>query len=227
MNRYSKGQIYKIVDVGYNKMYIGSTCEDLKKRFERHRNCYNAYNDGRQKSSMTSFLLFDEFGVENCKIEWIENYPCNSKKELEAREGQLQQENDCVNKNIAGRTVKQYRIDNKERLNEICRNYNKEHKQELKEYVERNKEYFKQKAKEYYQREKECINEKHREQYQNNKEATRARHKKNYWENRDKVLANQAIKITCGCGRVCGKGDKSKHERTNKHQEWLKQQEQE
>ena len=80
MNRYEKGQIYEIVDVEYNMCYIGSTCEDLKKRFERHRNCYNAFKDGRQKGSMSSFVLFDEFGFENCKIEWIEDYPCNSKK---------------------------------------------------------------------------------------------------------------------------------------------------
>ena len=34
--------------------------------------------------------LFDEFGVENCKIEWVEDCSCNSKKDLEAREGQFQ-----------------------------------------------------------------------------------------------------------------------------------------
>ena len=31
--------------------------------------------------------LFAEFGYENCKIELIELYPCNSKAELHAREG--------------------------------------------------------------------------------------------------------------------------------------------
>ena len=37
MNRYEKGKNYQIVDVGFNKCYIGSTCESLSKRMERHR----------------------------------------------------------------------------------------------------------------------------------------------------------------------------------------------
>ena len=36
------------------------------------------------------FELFDEYGVENCKIVWIKDSPCSSKKELEAEEGRLQ-----------------------------------------------------------------------------------------------------------------------------------------
>ena len=71
MNRYSKGQIYKIVDVGYNKMYIGSTCEDLSKRMERHRTAYKKYlRSGKRDTN--AHLLFDEYGVENCKILWIQ-----------------------------------------------------------------------------------------------------------------------------------------------------------
>ena len=68
INRYEKGQIYRIVNVRYNKCYFGSTCEGLKKRFERHRRCYNAYKDRRQQGFMSSFHLFNEFGVENCKL---------------------------------------------------------------------------------------------------------------------------------------------------------------
>ena len=32
MNRYEHGQIYKIVDAGFNVCYIGSTTEPLSKR---------------------------------------------------------------------------------------------------------------------------------------------------------------------------------------------------
>ena len=45
---------------------------------------------------------------------WEEDYPCNSKKELDAREGEYQKNNDCVNKRVAGRTKKQHYEDNKE-----------------------------------------------------------------------------------------------------------------
>ena len=37
------GQIYKIVDIGQTKMYIGSTTEPLSKRMERHRSDYKQY----------------------------------------------------------------------------------------------------------------------------------------------------------------------------------------
>ena len=67
MNRYEKGQIYKIVDVGQNKMYIGSTTEPLSKRMERHRSDYKQYLKNKQHF-MSSFALFYEFGIDNCKI---------------------------------------------------------------------------------------------------------------------------------------------------------------
>ena len=48
MNRYEKGKIYKITDIGYNKFYVGSTCENLSKRIERHRTKYKNYKAGKQ-----------------------------------------------------------------------------------------------------------------------------------------------------------------------------------
>ena len=43
MNRYENGKIYKIVDTGYNKCYVGSTCESLSQRMARHRKDYARY----------------------------------------------------------------------------------------------------------------------------------------------------------------------------------------
>ena len=114
MNRYEKGKIYKIVDIGYNKMYIGSTCDDLKKRFERHRSKYKKEFSQGKGDNTRAYWLFQEFGVENCKIELIENYPCNSRAELEKREGEIQKQNDCINKKIAGRTVQEHYRDENE-----------------------------------------------------------------------------------------------------------------
>ena len=104
MNRYSKGKIYKVVNIGYNKMYIGSTVESLSKRMERRRSKYKEYLRGDGDNTRV-YWLFDEFGVENCRIELIENYPCNGREELEAQEGKHQQNNKCINKVIAGRTT--------------------------------------------------------------------------------------------------------------------------
>ena len=112
-NKYQNGKIYKIVDIGYNNCYIGSTCESLSQRMARHRCDFQRWQLGRG-TFRASCVLFQKFGVENCKIELIEKYPCNSKEELEAREGKHQQNNDCINKHIAGRTKHQRYIDEHE-----------------------------------------------------------------------------------------------------------------
>ena len=62
MSKYQNGKIYKIVDVEYNKCYIGSTCEELSQRMARHRAIYKR----KRASYVSSFDLFDEFGLDNC-----------------------------------------------------------------------------------------------------------------------------------------------------------------
>ena len=138
-----------ITDIAFTKRYIGSTTESLKKRFERHRKDYKEYCQEKERTYSSAILLFEEFGVENCQILLITNYPCNNREELEAKEGKIQQENECVNKNIAGRNSLQYYLDNKEKLkekakeyymknrehiNERNKNWNEQHKEEMKEY---------------------------------------------------------------------------------------------
>lgn len=236
MNKYQNGKIYKIVDVGYTKCYIGSTCEKLSQRMARHRGTYKSYLKDN-KLNTSSSRLFDEFGIENCKIELIEEYPCENKMELLRKEGEHIRNNNCVNKIIAGRTVKEYNEDNKEKISANAKLYKINNHDRLKQQRESNAEYLKQKSKEHYQANKGYINERHRQQYEANKEDTNKRHKQNYeknrehikqkyYENRDMILANQAQLITCPCGSIGRKGDKARHERTNKHQDWLQQQEQ-
>ena len=94
MNRYEKGKIYKITDVGYNKCYFGSTCESLSRRMDRHRNNFKRYSNGKKEAKTSSFFLFEGYGVENCKIELIEIYPCVCKEELLRREGHYIKETD-------------------------------------------------------------------------------------------------------------------------------------
>ena len=52
---------------------------------------------------------FDEFCVENCQIILIEEYPCQNRKQPEKKEGEyIENDKDCLNKCIAGRTRKEY-----------------------------------------------------------------------------------------------------------------------
>ena len=127
---YSKGQIYKIWDIAFTKCYIGSSVQPLSKRFQKHKSDYKRYLYGNS-SYTTVFLLFEEFGVGNCKIFWEEDCPCNSKKELEKREGEIQKANNCVNKFIAGRSKEEYYEDNKETILEKNSIYYTENKDKI------------------------------------------------------------------------------------------------
>ena len=138
MPDYSKGQIYKIVDNGFNKCYIGSTCEELSQRMARHRVHYTYYLTGT-KHYIYLFKLFDEFGIDNCKIIWLEDFPCKSRKELVAREAEHIRNTNCVNKRIDGRSKKQYNEDNKEKMSKIKKAYRESHKEETQEYM---KQYY-------------------------------------------------------------------------------------
>ena len=98
INKYQKGKIYKIVDNGYNMTYYGSTINRLCKRIGQHR---EKFRNGTLECTVKK--IFDEYGIENCKIELVEFYPCNNRVELEAREGYYIKNNECVNRCVVGR----------------------------------------------------------------------------------------------------------------------------
>ena len=88
------GNIYKIVVVGYNLCYLGSTCEKLSKRMERHRADCKIYVDGK-KHFTTSYQY--QMNMEKRKNELIENYLCLGSEELLKGEGFHIQNAECIN----------------------------------------------------------------------------------------------------------------------------------
>jgi hypothetical protein len=187
-NKYQNSKIYKVVDVGYHKCYIGSTCEELSQRMARHRQSYKGFLKGLA-SHVRCYDLFDEFGYENCKIELIEHYPCDDRYELRRREGYHIQNNECVNKAIAGRTKKEYTEQTKEKKIDYDKQYrenNKEKKKEHdKEYRLVNAERIKEKKKEYRMKNKEKIREHDRMYRELNKETLASKQKEKYEKNRE------------------------------------------
>jgi hypothetical protein len=108
--KYQNGKIYKIECLSGEPedIYIGSTTNKLlSERMATHRNDYKRYNNGLFHN-LSSFRLFEKYGVENCIITLIENCSCSCRDELTAREGFHIRNNKCVNKNIAGRDKKAY-----------------------------------------------------------------------------------------------------------------------
>ena len=105
---YKESKIYAIRSHQTNDVYIGSTVERLSARMSKHRYDYKKHNTGRNYVSSFEILKY-----EDAYIELIKNLECISKDQLLAEEGKLIRSTDnCVNRNIAGRTSKQYREDN-------------------------------------------------------------------------------------------------------------------
>ncbi len=156
MPNYQNSKIYVLRSHQTEKIYIGSTCNELRKRFNQHKTLYKRFNEKKHNIYATSYeiLKFDD-----CYIELYEKYPCTDRNELNKKEGEIIRSLDCVNKCIAGRTTNQYNKDNKEYL-----------KEKTKEWKEKNKEIIKQKQKEHDQKRKEKRKEQRRLYYQQNKE---------------------------------------------------------
>ena len=155
MPDYQLGQIYMIEPIcehEESERYYGSTIQKkLSVRFAGHTQNYKSWKNGKRRF-VSSFSLFEKYGVENCRILLIENFPCNSKYELEAREAHFIRSFDCLNKNIPTRTYKQYCDDNAEKIKDNHKRYRENNMERLKEW---NKQYFKDNAdkkKEYMQK---------------------------------------------------------------------------
>ena len=145
-NKYSKGKIYKITDNGYNECYIGSTVQALYDRMSGHRRDYRNYKV-TGKLFFTACLLSDKYGIENCKIELIERFECESKEDLLEREGHHIRNTECVNKYIPCRTQKEYKQLDK-------------YKNQQKEYRHQNQDIIRQKLRTYYQENKDMYSDK-------------------------------------------------------------------
>lgn len=98
-NKYERGKIYKITNEGYNECYIGSTVNKLSQRMSLHRETYKKWLE-TGKGLCTSFYLFNTYGVDNCKIELVEEIPCKNIHQLRQREGFYIRTTECVNKRM-------------------------------------------------------------------------------------------------------------------------------
>jgi hypothetical protein len=196
MPNYQNGKIYKIINYENDDIYIGSTCETLSQRIAKHRADLKRYING-ERHYITSFKILEKTSA---TIILLENYPCNSKEELTAREAFYIKENDCVNKIIPLRTDKQYREDNKDVLSEKAKDRYKNN-EDYREYIKLNSkqtreainsdpiktEELKQYKAEWYLENKETISGKAKTYYEATKETAKARAKARYEANKDEI----------------------------------------
>ena len=115
MSNYQLGKIYQIVCLTTGQKYVGSTTQKtLAVRLAGHNKSFKCWKNG--KYHFTSSFTILEQG--NYQIELLETFPCNSKDELNAREGHYIRTIECVNKCVAGRTRKEWRETNKTYITE-------------------------------------------------------------------------------------------------------------
>tara|TARA_R110001632_G_C11155207_1_gene397858 strand:+ start:78 stop:662 length:585 start_codon:yes stop_codon:yes gene_type:complete len=182
--RYKKGKIYKIIDNTNGNIYIGSTIQTLKMRLYKHKSNY--------KDKFHNLTSFDIIKNNDYKIELLEHYSCNNKKELETREREYIENNICLNRHIPMRTNKEWREVNKKIINENA-----------KEYREKNRKKLNEKAKVYHK--------KHRDKIIQYLKQYREKHRKEISEIRK-------VKVLCEiCDCKIRKQHIHRHNRTTKH----------
>ena len=104
MPNYANSKIYKLVSFNLPELpYYGSTTIGLSKRKGKHVGDYKANG---LKASCTSRIVIDAGDYE---IIWVEDFPCDNKDQLKARERYYIKNRVCVNKNVPGRTPEEWR----------------------------------------------------------------------------------------------------------------------
>ena len=176
MVNYQLGKIYTVRSLTSPEIYVGSTCMILCKRMTMHRSDWKkGVILGKNKDIVKD--------INEWYIELYENYPCEKVEELTAREGVIIREIGTLNKNIAGRTKKQYYTDNKEEIKQ----YYTDNKEEIKQYYTEHKDDAKQYQKQYYTDNKEKKKQYYTDNKQTHKEELKQYDKQYYLKNADKI----------------------------------------
>ena len=128
-----KGFIYKIYDNTNGNCYYGSTKSPLNKRLHSHKSAYKNFCNGGSCKYCYSYKIIENGDYD---ISLVEEVEYENKQELHARERFYIENNECVNKILPNRDMKEYYITNKEKYLE----YNRQNKEARKVYNKRYKE---------------------------------------------------------------------------------------
>lgn len=183
---YQNGKVYQILNYVTDDVYVGSTCQSLSKRMSKHRGVMN----NKTCKHRPLYSLMRKHGRDNFYIELIEEYPCDNKDQLRAREGFYQRERATLNIRVEGRTTQEYNIQNKEvmtrkRIEFYAKNKTKIREQAKTLYYQN----YKEKKQQYYQKNKEKLTAAQRTYYQkNNKEIRRMKDRMKRDRRKDRTL---------------------------------------
>jgi len=190
---YSKAVVYKICckDIDITDCYVGSTtCLRVRKTAHKT-NCNNEKN--KEYNYPVYQFIRDNGNWDNWEVVMIEEYPeCKSGEELLKYErGHMEMLNARLNKQVIGRTHKEWREDNKDEI--------------------------RVKKREYHQKHKEEHNAKHREYHEKNKEEQNAKRREYHENHKEQENAKRREKVECEfCGSIVSKGNIVRHQKSKK-----------
>ena len=188
------GKIYKIISAQGNECYVGSTFNTLRDRFKCHKYKYKEYKKGKG-DNVTSYELFDKYGIDNCRIVLIKEYEVCDRTHMEAYETLWINRLKSINKfnpfRINKFAYKQYYEKNKDKLNKYAKEYREQNKDMIlyksKQWREQNKDKVKEQHKQWREHNKEILKEKGKQKYIKNKEKVKEYAKEYREQNKDKV----------------------------------------
>jgi len=190
MPNYQNGKIYKITSGELT--YIGSTTEPtLARRLSGHVRSYKQWKAGT-RNFITSFPLIETGQYE---ITLIELCPCTSRDELNARERFHIESTVCVNRQITGRTKKEYYENNKDTVLEQAKAYYEANADTIRErkkaHYEANADRLREKQKTYYEANADTIREQKKAYSEANADTIREQNKAYYEAHKDEINARR------------------------------------
>ena len=220
MPKYANGKIYALRSFQTDNIYIGSTTQPLTSRLWKHRNNFKSW----EKGTFDYITSYEILKFDDCYIELICDFPCETKEQLHKKEGETIREMNCVNKLIAGRTDSEYYQDNRKHLLEQKREYNIENKEQIAEYQRKYAQEHKQELKEYhanyYEEHKEEHSKKCKEYRKNNSEKLKEHARQRYKTPEVQAQFKARAKIYYNC-EICEKEvalcKKARHEKCKEH----------
>ena len=222
---YEKTYFYKIVckDTSITDCYVGHTTDFTSRKYNHHKRCQNV--NGRDYDLKVYKFIRENGGWENWDMVLIETLKCENVLEARAKERKLiEKMTPSLNNNIPTRSMDEYYKDNRGRLFEDKKEYYKQHQEEKRkydmEYRENNKIKIQQKKKHYNEEHRDEISEKKRQERRDNPEKFKERDKQAY--QKKKIMRQRPYQ--CECGVVCKFHSRLAHFKSNKHQQYLQNQ---
>lgn len=142
---YKNGKIYCIRNTVDDDIYVGSTCQPLSKRIAKHREDMT----NRVKKHRLLYTKMTDMGVDKFYIELIEECPCDNLEQLRRREGHFIKEMGTLNCLIAGRTKRDWTLENLEHVKAIQKERYENNKDKILEANKAWREAHPEKMKEY------------------------------------------------------------------------------